>query len=59
MSVDKQVNVVRSDIPSSFGHGAVESRIKSGASSVFGDRGWRRPTMLAITVFFIHSIGTY
>lgn len=58
MPVDKQVDIVKSDILSFIGHGAVELRIKSNAC-IFGGRGWGRHTVLAIRVFYIHSIGTY
>ena len=58
MCVDKQVDIVKSDILSFIGHGAVELWIKSN-TCIFGGRGWRRHTVLAIRAFNIHSIGTY
>lgn len=58
MPVDKQIDIIKSDILSFIGHGAVELRIKSNAC-IFGDRVWATHTMLVIRVFYIHSVGIY
>ena len=58
MPVDKQVNIAKSDILSSTDPGALELSLKSGAH-ICGGRGWGRHIVLAVTIFYIYSTGTY